>query len=92
MIGQILHCHGTIFVEENHGHIIEPCFIVNHGQYEYKSQPWLIIVTMDHGSLILSKCQNCTMNMQPWSTIVNWYHGGPLFYNHGQTMLNHCQN
>ena len=32
--------------------------IVNHGKYEHKSQPWLSIVTMDHGSPILSKCQN----------------------------------
>ena len=35
-------------VQENHGQIIEPYFIVNHGK--------------------------------------------PLFYNHGQTVLNHCQN
>ena len=37
-----------MIVQENHGHIIEPCFIVNHGK--------------------------------------------PLFYNNGQTMINHCQN
>ena len=40
-------------VQENHGHIIEPCFIVNHGKYEHKSQPWLSIVTMDYDSPIL---------------------------------------
>ena len=40
-------------VQENHAHIIEQCFIVDHGKYEHKSLPRLSIVTMAHGILIL---------------------------------------
>ena len=75
-------------VQENHGHIIEPCFIVNHGKYEHKSQTWLSIVTMDHGGPIeLYK----NVKTVPWITLVN-YHGWQLLFKPIETMLNHCQD